>query len=93
MAALGFPDDRTPCQSTLQRLFRQLDGHALAAHLASLAAPAPPGDGSQGVAIDDKVQRGRRRCEPGGGPVHALSAFCHDRGVVLTHEPIGTTAS
>ena len=25
VAALGFPTGRTPCQSTLQRLFRQLD--------------------------------------------------------------------
>ncbi|HEU5430525.1 MAG TPA: transposase family protein, partial [Thermomicrobiales bacterium] len=26
LAALGFPDGRTPCQSTLQRLVRCLDG-------------------------------------------------------------------
>src|SRR5215212_11619868 len=33
LAALGFPTTRTPCQSTLQRLFRRLDGDALAAAL------------------------------------------------------------
>jgi predicted transposase YbfD/YdcC len=89
LAALGFPAGRTPCQSTLQRLFRQLDGDGLAAtltaHLAPLAAsPAGP----QGVAIDGKAQRGRLQYESGGCPVHALSAFCHDHGVVLAHEPI-----
>ncbi len=92
LAALGFSDGRTPCQSTLQRLFRHLDGHALAAalaaHLAPLVVPVTPGGGPRGVAIDGKAQRGRRRYEPGGCPVHALSAFCHDRGVVLAHEPI-----
>ncbi len=98
LAALGFPDGRTPCQSTLQRLFRRLDGHALAAtlaaHLAPLAPPptaaaaASPAIGPQGVAIDGKAQRGRLRFATGGCPVHALSAFCHDHGVVLAHEPI-----
>src|SRR5688572_548669 len=33
LATLGFPDGRTPCQSTLHRLFRRLDGDALAAAL------------------------------------------------------------
>jgi len=39
LAALGFPDDRTPCQSTLQRRFRHLDSAALAAVLAAHVAP------------------------------------------------------
>src|SRR5215210_6317860 len=39
LAALGFPAGRMPCQSTLQRLFRQLDGDALAARLTSCFAP------------------------------------------------------
>jgi len=89
LTALGFPGDRTPCQSTLQRLFRRLDGDALAAtlgdHVATTAAPARP---LQGVAIDGKAQRGRARFAAGDGPVHALSAFCHDTGLVLAHEPI-----
>ena len=92
LAALGFPTARTPCQSTLQRLFRQLDGHALAATLTACfrasAAPATTEPATQGVAIDGKAQRGRLRFADGGGPVHALSAFCHDHGVVLAHEPI-----
>ena len=61
--ALGFPAGRTPCQSTLQRLFRQLDGDALSARLsacfASRATPATEEPAKQGVAIDGKAQRGR----------------------------------
>lgn len=96
LAALGFPDDRTPCQSTLQRLFRQLDGVTLAATLtawlAPTAAPRSADPGTQGVAIDGKAQRGRLQYDPRGCPVHALSAFCHDHGVVLAHEPIAAGA-
>jgi predicted transposase YbfD/YdcC len=100
-ALLGFPDGRTPCQSTLQRLFRQLDGDALARTLTACFAPSagpavaaedtsvPP---LQGVAIDGKAHRGRLRFSGGGCPVHALSAFCHDRGIVLAHEPITAAA-
>jgi predicted transposase YbfD/YdcC len=96
LAALGFPDGRTPCQSTLQRLFRRLDGAALAATLtrwfSPQAMPATATPAAQGVAIDGKAQRGRLRFADGGGPVHALSAFCHDCGVVLAHEPIAASA-
>ena len=89
LTSLGFPADRTPCQSTLQRLFRHLDGDALAATLAAQIAPATaPIVALQGVAIDGKAQRGRLRFPTGGGPIHALSAFCHDTGLVLAHEPI-----
>lgn len=89
---LGFPAGRTPCQSTLQRLFSKLDGHALSAALSAHFAPAlrPVADGAevQGVAVDGKAQRGRLPFQDGGCPVHALTAFCHERGVVLAHEPI-----
>src|SRR5438477_6641033 len=64
LEALGFPDGVTPHQSTLHRVFRKLDPVALSKALApSTAAPtaAPPPRGSQGVAIDGKVQRGRLR--------------------------------
>jgi predicted transposase YbfD/YdcC len=91
LAALGFPPGRTPCQSTLQRLFRQLDGPVLAARLTACfaAAAAPTPDTPQGVAIDGKAQRGRLRFPVAHGPVvHALSAFCHEQGIVLAHEPI-----
>ena len=63
LAALGFPTGRTPCQSTVQRLFAKLDGDALAAAMTARFAPAAPGTASawQGVAIDGKAQRGRLR--------------------------------
>jgi hypothetical protein len=91
LAALGFPEGRTPCQSTLQRLFRQLDGQALAAILARWFGPRatlPTEESAEGVAIDGKAQRGRLRFGGAGCPVHALSAFCHEQGIVLAHEPI-----
>lgn len=52
LCMLGFPDGRTPCQSTLQRLFAKLGGHALSAalgaHFAPPATPAPGKRGAQG---------------------------------------------
>ncbi|MBA2469313.1 MAG: ISAs1 family transposase, partial [Chloroflexia bacterium] len=48
-------------------------------------AVSPP----QGIAIDGKAQRGRLRVAAD-GPVHALSAFCHEAGIVLAQEPITT---
>ena len=93
LRTLGFPRGRTPCQSTLQRLFSKLDGHALAAALGAYFAPAvvpvPAADARvQGVALDGKAQRGRLPFQQGGCPVHALSAFCPEHGVVLAPEPI-----
>jgi predicted transposase YbfD/YdcC len=92
LAALGFADGRAPCQSTLHRLLRQLDGRALAARLSACFGPgaAPPtAAAAQGVAVDGKAQRGRRRFAAEHAPlVHALSAFCHDAGIVLAHEPV-----
>ncbi|HYI24442.1 MAG TPA: ISAs1 family transposase [Thermomicrobiales bacterium] len=94
LRTLGFGDGPVPCQSTLQRLFCTLDGALLAQTLSRCFAPvavptaaAPP----QGVAIDGKAQRGRLRGGAGGGPVHALTAFCHETGIVLAHEPIVAT--
>lgn len=89
---LGFADGCTPCQSTLQRLFCRLDGQALAealsAHFGPVVVPLPAMPGSQGVAIDGKAQRGRLPFQQGGSPVHMLSAYCHEHGVVLAQEPI-----
>jgi predicted transposase YbfD/YdcC len=92
LAPLGLIAGRTPCQSTLQRLFAKLDGASLSAALqaafAPSVAPDPAARGAQAVAIDGKAQRGRLPFQVGGCPVHALSAFCHDAGVVLAQEPI-----
>lgn len=89
LANLGFPTGRTPCQSTVQRLLRHLDGDALAATLTTHITPAAaPMTGLHGVAIDGKAHRGRLRFAPTGCPVHALSAVCHTSGLILAQEPI-----
>jgi len=97
LAARGFAAGRTPCQSTLHRRLAKLpaDGlsAALGAYFAPTAAPDPAVRGGQGVAVDGKAQRGRLRYQAGGSPVHALPAFCHERGVVLAHEPIDPAAA
>lgn len=101
LQALGFREGRSPGQSTLHRLFRKLDGARLAETLtrcfARLTAPTLPAahepdveTAPQGVAIDGKAQRGRLRFAAD-GPVHALSAFCHDTGIVLAQEAITST--
>lgn len=89
---LGFPD-ATPCQSTLQRLFCKLDGTILAQRLSAwFQQVSAPEDGMvlQGVAIDGKSQRGRLVFADD-GPVHVLSAFCHETGIVLAQVPITVT--
>jgi predicted transposase YbfD/YdcC len=53
-----------------------------------VAVPLPTAAGGGGVAIDGKAQRGRLPFQVGGCPVHALTAFCHEQGLVLAHEPI-----
>jgi predicted transposase YbfD/YdcC len=92
LRVLGFATGRTPGQSTLQRLFCKVDGQALAealsAHFAPVAVALPVVTGSQGVAVDGKAQRGRLPFPVGGSPVQALTAFCHEYGVVLAQEPI-----
>ena len=90
-AALGFSAPATPCQSTLQRLFAKLDPDGLIAVLTRACVPlvpVPASRGSQGVALDGKAQRGRLAADPTAGVVHALSAFCHDYGIVLSQAPI-----
>lgn len=90
LLALGFPSTQTPRQSTVQRLFAKLDGTALGQVLAAVIAPGAEPDeaGLQGIAIDGKAQRGRLRFPDGGCPIHALSAYCHEAGLVLAQAPI-----
>lgn len=90
LTALGFANGKTPCQSTVQRLFAKLHGDAVATALATLFGPVtgPGDDVVQGVAIDGKAHRGRVQYPEGGGPVHVLSAYCHETGLVLAQEPI-----
>ena len=89
--ALGFPTGTVPRQSTLQRLFAKLDPDGLIGAVrraCALAVPVPTTRGSQGVALDGKAQRGRLAADPTAGVVHALSAFCHDYGIVLSQAPL-----
>lgn len=92
LTPLGFTPGHTPHQSTLQRLFAHLDAArlsaALAAYFAPAAIPDPGVRGGQGVAIDGKAQRGRLAFQAGGSPVHSLTAFCQEHGLVLAQEPI-----
>ncbi|MDQ3493387.1 MAG: ISAs1 family transposase [Chloroflexota bacterium] len=92
---LGVDDGRTPCQSTVQRRFRHLDRAALAQTLTHCVTSPAAEAGPPGIAIDGKAPRGRVRCAGagGGGPVHALRAFCHEQGIVLAHEPIIATTA
>jgi predicted transposase YbfD/YdcC len=92
LAPLGLRPGHTPCQSTLQRLFAKVDSDSLSAAVQQAFAPVAAADpavrGGQAVAVDGKAQRGRLRFQKGGCPVHALTAFCHELGVVLAAEPI-----
>jgi predicted transposase YbfD/YdcC len=89
LQSLGFPGARTPCQTTLHRLFRKLDAGALAATLrTAFAGSEERARGEQGVAIDGKAQRGRLRFPGEQGVVHALVAVCHEQGLIVAEEPI-----
>lgn len=92
LQSLGFPDGVTPHQSTLQRLFCKLHpdplSAALSRHFSMSQSASDRPRGSQGVAIDGKAQRGRLAFDSSGCPVHALSAFLHEQGIVLAQEPI-----
>jgi hypothetical protein len=93
LRALGLADGISPHQSTLQRLFWKLAPAPLAAALGRHVGAVPPAAdepvrGGAGVAIDGKAQRGRLAFGQVGCPVHALSAVCHARGVVLGALPI-----
>ena len=61
------------------------DGHQPPGRICQGSGAAP---GGQAVAIDGKAQRGRLRFQEGGCPIHALTAFCGEFGVVLAEEPI-----
>jgi predicted transposase YbfD/YdcC len=94
--ALGFRAGTAPHQSTLQRLFAKLDPDGLGARLGPALGkivPLPGERAGQGVSVDGKAQRGRLAADPAAGVVHALSAFCHDYGIVLAQAPIEHAAA
>jgi len=90
---LGFRDGVTPHQSTIHRVLAKLDPGSLSVALERHFAPSTTTEckrGGQGVAVDGKAQRGRLAFDPQDGPVHALSAFLQEQGIVLAQEPIET---
>lgn len=90
LASLGLPPGRVPCQSTLHRLLRTLDVTSLTTQMqaAFAAVTASSPDAQQGIALDGKGQRGRGRHSGRDYAVHAVTAVCHDAGLVVAHEPI-----
>ncbi len=86
---LGFAVGETPCQSTLQRLFRKVDARAVA-HALRLVfdPPAERERGAAGIAVDGKAQHGRRQFESTPSVVQVVTAFCAEQSVVLAEEPI-----
>ena len=92
--ALGFPNGKTPHQTTFARLFRKLEACQLEAVLSGLFDPgasgALPAPASQAIALDGKSQRGRLKFEKAApaSPTHLVSLFSHDTGVVLVQSEI-----
>lgn len=92
LTRLGFGAGRTPCQSTLQRLFAKLDPDAVADALRTyFATTAAPPSAPTGVSLDGKALRGQLQYRASGSPVDLLTALCHATGVALAHEPIEAT--
>ncbi|PRX61452.1 putative transposase YbfD/YdcC [Nonomuraea fuscirosea] len=102
MAVLGVRRDplsrawQPPDESTVRRLFEQLDTEALdeavCSWLAGRAATAdttihsPARARRQAVAVDGKALRGARH--RGGEPVHLLATFDHSNGLVLAQTDV-----
>lgn len=96
LESFGFPPGRCPCQTTLHRVLRRLEGRPLSALQHATFAPAaapdlvpPEPPVLQGVAIDGKCQRGRLRRTGGDYAKHALCAMEHTTGRILAHVPLG----
>src|SRR5947209_8060574 len=87
--ALGFEKGVTPHQTTIQRLFRKMNGEELEAAFRGifvhLFEQTQPERGACAVAIDGKAQKGRLKFEEEKSyPVHAVSLVEHETGIVLT---------
>src|SRR3989440_1530022 len=87
--ALGFEKGVTPHQTTIQRLFRKMNGEELEAAFrgifVQLFEQNKQDRGAWAVAIDGKAQKGRLKFEEEKSyPVHAVSIVEHETGIVLT---------
>ena len=77
VAALGFPNGKTPCASALHWIFRHLDCDQFERHLGQwaetvLQAYPPSAEQAEGIAIDGKTLRGSQKQGAPGSPL-ALS--------------------
>lgn len=86
--ALGFEKGVTPHQTTIQRLFRQMNvdelEEAFRGLFVQLFESTQPERGACGVAIDGKAHKGRLKFEEEKSyPVHAVSLVEHETGIVL----------
>ncbi len=94
--ALGFEKGVTPHQSTLQRLFRRLNGEEIEAAFRGIFLQILNNDQEQrggcAVSIDGKAQKGRLKFEEEHGyPIHAVSMVDHQTGIVLTQGHVEKT--
>jgi len=83
--ALGFTRDRTPCVSTLHRVFSRLDRErfegALGGWLQQRGLQGP-----EGIAVDGKTLRGIHGGELPG--VHLVAAYAHQSGIVVGQQAV-----
>jgi hypothetical protein len=94
--ALGFEKEKTPHQTTIQRLFRKLSSEEREAALRSIFLQIFEKNqeerGACAVAIDGKVQKGRLKFEEEDSyPIHAVSIVEHETGIVLTQGHVERT--
>ena len=91
VAALGFPNGKTPCASALHWIFRHLDCDQFERHLGQwaetvLQAYPPSAEQAEGIAIDGKTLRGSQK--QGAPGAHLLSALSHRLGITLAQQAV-----
>ena len=91
MTALGFPNGKTPCASTLHWIFRHLDCAQFESKLSQwaeqvLASQPPTPEQAEGIAVDGKTLRGSQK--QGAPGSHLLSALSHRLGITLAQHAV-----
>jgi len=84
--ALGFTRQRTPCVSTLHRVFSKLDREAFERELGRWLQERGLSEG-EAVAIDGKALRGIHGDQLPG--VHLVAAYAHQAGIVVGQQAVG----
>jgi len=91
VAALGFPNGKTPCASALHWIFRHLDCVQFETCLGKwtetvLQAYPPTPEQVESIAIDGKTLRGSQK--QGAPGSHLLSALSHRLGITLAQQAV-----